>query len=112
MKIAAIRTIALSCTVDPPYASAAGVSDDAAHIVEHLPALLVEIVRHLAGRRVGAGNRPGDDKRPAPAGTGDRIGVAGPGNIDAAPFLHDLLLRWTLGDDREQARRTQRERGR
>src|SRR5579863_3637978 len=25
MKIAAIRTIALSCTVDPPYASAAGV---------------------------------------------------------------------------------------
>jgi len=25
MKIAAIRTIALSCKVDPPYASAAGV---------------------------------------------------------------------------------------
>ena len=34
MKIAAIRTIALSCPVDPPYASAAGVqSRPARHTV-------------------------------------------------------------------------------
>src|SRR2546427_10784125 len=71
MKIAAIRTIALSCTVDPPYASAAGVQS-------RRGALIVEV--ETDGGIVG-------------------IGEAGVGGGVTADVIEKDLARLLVGED-------------
>lgn len=71
MKIAAIRTIALSCAVDPPYASAAGVQG-------RRGALLVEV--ETDGGIVG-------------------IGEAGPGGGATAAVIDKVLAPLVIGED-------------
>ena len=71
MKIAAIRTIALSCAVDPPYASAAGVQG-------RRGALLVEV--ETDGGIVG-------------------IGEAGPGGGATAAVVDKVLAPLVIGED-------------
>src|SRR5436190_12936119 len=74
-------------------------------VVEHVAALRVELDRHLAGFRIGARDRAGDDKGSAPACARDRIHMLYAAHLDAAPLFHDGHPRWgsRCRDDRKGA---------